>query len=107
MAPSNGNDSVLAVPSERDIQSVADLKTAKRAGKQVFASNDDSTTSDIELSREDVLTALTVEQERELLRKVDWRLIPLLCLLYLVKKLDENNVGALKPTRGLKISDVC
>lgn len=96
MAPGNVNDSVLAVSSERDIQSVADLKTAKRAGKEIFASNDDSTASDLELSREDVLTALTVEQERKLLRKVDWRLIPLLCLLYLVKKLDENNVGIIK-----------
>jgi hypothetical protein len=106
MAPSNVNDSVLGVSSERDIQSVADLKTAKRAGKEVFASNDDSTASDVELSREDVLTALSVEEERKLLRKVDWRLIPLLCLLYLVKKLDENNVGVFRSRCWLEMSDV-
>lgn len=49
---------------------------------------------DEETSRETALTALTAEEERKLIRKVDWRLIPLLSMLYLMKKIDENNVSS-------------
>lgn len=65
-----------------------DFTTAKRAGKDVEIPE-----SDNELSREAALTALTVDEERRLIRRVDWRLVPLLCMLYLMKKIDENNVS--------------
>ncbi|KAF4931458.1 MFS transporter prlL [Colletotrichum viniferum] len=48
--------------------------------------------ADEEISRETALTALTAAEERKLIRKVDWRLLPLLSMLYLMKKIDENNV---------------
>ncbi|KAK2732143.1 major facilitator superfamily transporter [Colletotrichum kahawae] len=48
---------------------------------------------DEEISRETALTALTAEEERKLIRRVDWRLIPLLSMLYLMKKIDENNAS--------------
>ncbi|OJJ00005.1 hypothetical protein ASPVEDRAFT_81589 [Aspergillus versicolor CBS 583.65] len=65
-----------------------DFTTAKRAGKDV-----DIPDGDNELSREAALTALTVDEERRLIRRVDWRLVPLLCMLYLMKKIDENNAS--------------
>lgn len=49
--------------------------------------------ADEEISRETALTALTAAEERKLIRKVDWRLLPLLSMLYLMKKIDENNVS--------------
>lgn len=49
---------------------------------------------DGETSRETALTALTAVEERKLIRKIDWRLIPLLSMLYLMKKIDENNVSS-------------
>jgi hypothetical protein len=33
------------------------------------------------------------EEERRLVRKLDWRLIPWLCLLYLISFLDRTNIG--------------
>lgn len=65
-----------------------DFTTAKRTGKDA-----EHPSSDDELSREAALTALTVDEERRLIRRVDWRLVPLLCMLYLMKKIDENNVS--------------
>lgn len=47
-----------------------------------------------EISREAALTALTAAEERKLIRRIDWRLIPLLSMLYLVKKIDENKVSS-------------
>ena len=40
-----------------------------------------------------LLARLTVHQDRKLLRKLDLRLIPWLCLLYLISFLDRTNIG--------------
>ena len=96
MASSKGDDTiVVGSPPDHDqhFHSEFNLKTAKRSGKS-FNPEDGTAIFDGELSREAALTALTAEEEKRLLRKVDWRLIPLLCMLYLVKKLDESNVSS-------------
>jgi hypothetical protein len=36
------------------------------------------------------------EAEKRLVRKLDWRLIPWLCLLYLISFLDRTNIGNAK-----------
>ena len=36
------------------------------------------------------------DAEKRLVRKLDWRLIPWLCLLYLVSFLDRTNIGNAK-----------
>ena len=41
--------------------------------------------------------AFNLAEEKRLIRKVDLRLIPLLCILYLMKKLDESNVRVASP----------
>ncbi|KAI1826439.1 major facilitator superfamily domain-containing protein [Xylaria intraflava] len=38
-------------------------------------------------------TALTIEEERKLIRRVDWRLLPLCSLIFLFKNLDSDNVS--------------
>ncbi|GJD04331.1 pantothenate transporter [Colletotrichum higginsianum] len=92
MSVKNVHDASSAIhPETHD-----ELRTVKRANKDDIVPDDATTLSDSELAREAALTALTVEEEKKLIRKVDWRLIPLLAMLYLVKKLDESNVGLLK-----------
>ncbi|VUC27958.1 unnamed protein product [Clonostachys rosea] len=95
MAPNGANETVVEASAEQELASHVDhlgLKTAQRSGKAAITDDGTGIFED-ELTREAALTALTAEEEKRLLRKVDWRLIPLLCMLYLVKKLDENNVS--------------
>jgi len=94
MAPHQAENTILPVPSNGD-----HFQTAKRSGKAVVPEDNVATIGD-GLDREEALTALTAEEEKKLLRRVDWRLIPLLCMLYMVKKLDESNV---RHTRELGI----
>lgn len=42
---------------------------------------------------------LTYEEEKKLLRRVDWRLMPLCALIFLVKNVDANNVSLGYPLR--------
>jgi len=37
-------------------------------------------------------TLLTAEQEKKLLRRIDWHIMPLCALMFLMKNLDANNV---------------
>lgn len=78
-------------PTAAEPFSHAAFKTAKRGGEDVAVVGNGPALDD-EIGREAALTALTADEERKLIRRVDWRLIPLLCLLYLVKKIDESNV---------------
>jgi hypothetical protein len=40
-------------------------------------------------------TLLTAEEEKKLLRRIDWHLMPLCSLIFLFKNLDSDNVGLL------------
>lgn len=44
---------------------------------------------------EDNRALLSYEEEKKLLRRVDWRLVPLSAFIFLVKSLDVNNVSGL------------
>ena len=94
MAPHQGADSIVAVSQDGDHHPRTDIpfQTAKRSGK-AFDIVDDAAITAEGLSREEALTALTTDEEKKLIRRVDWRLVPLLCMLYMVKKLDESNVS--------------
>lgn len=39
-------------------------------------------------------TRLSSQQEKKLLRRIDWHLIPLLSVMYMVKSIDASNVSA-------------
>lgn len=96
MSSGKGDNTVVEATPAQDAHPRVEYNfmTAKRSGKSAARDNIPST-NESEISREEALTALTADEERKLLRKVDWRLIPLLCMLYLVKKLDESNVSVL------------
>ncbi|THV90948.1 hypothetical protein D6D25_09658 [Aureobasidium pullulans] len=44
----------------------------------------------------DFLAGFTNEQRRRVLRKVDWRLVPMLLILYLISFIDRANIGNAK-----------
>jgi hypothetical protein len=57
------------------------------------AENEDATgIDDPEVSRRRALSALTPEEEKKLLRRIDWHLMPLCSLIFMFKNLDVNNV---------------
>ncbi|KAL4962375.1 major facilitator superfamily domain-containing protein [Aspergillus stella-maris] len=86
MSSSKAQDISVVASSEPEHEPTPTaFATAKRTGKHV----DDEVVD--EFSREAALTALTADEELKLIRRVDWRLVPLLCMLYLMKKIDENN----------------
>lgn len=85
-------DNEVTAVSVEEPSSQFNFKTAQRGGKH-HEILDAAENVDYEADRETALTALTSEEEKRLIRRVDWRLVPLLCLLYLMKKIDENNVG--------------
>ncbi|KAL2820275.1 hypothetical protein BJX63DRAFT_428110 [Aspergillus granulosus] len=84
-SPRTNETPVLAVESP----SRHNFKTAKRIDKQVDVVYNGPNVND-EVARVTALTALTAE-EKKLISRVYWHLVPLLCLLYLMKKIDESN----------------
>lgn len=92
MSPNKASEITTVASPEPDIISKHDFKTAKRRGEK--STDNDGLDSADDFDREAALTALTAEEERKLIRRVDWRLVPLLCMLYFMKKIDEMNVRA-------------
>lgn len=93
MASNKTNEITTVTSPEPDISPKHDFKTARRRGVEKSVDNDVLTSTD-EIDREAALTALTADEERKLIRRIDWRLVPLLCTLYFMKKIDEMNVSA-------------
>ncbi|KAH9888308.1 major facilitator superfamily domain-containing protein [Xylariomycetidae sp. FL2044] len=93
MAKDNSDNvvSALAVP-EGEASRTSGFRTVKRSGHATSVDDVGLLTEDSS-AREAALTALTADEERKLIRRVDWRLMPLLCILYLIKKLDESNAS--------------
>jgi hypothetical protein len=48
--------------------------------------------SGFEADRMRARALLTVEQEKKLMRRIDWHIMPLCALMFLMKNLDANNV---------------
>ena len=42
------------------------------------------------------LAGFSDEQRKRVLRKVDWRLVPMLLILYLISSIDRANIGMLR-----------
>jgi hypothetical protein len=52
----------------------------------------DTEIDDVEESRRQALAALTPQEEKKLLRRIDWHLMPLCSLIFMFKNLDVDNV---------------
>lgn len=57
---------------------------------------DGSTDTDYETYRRGVLAGFTAEDDRRLMRKVDWHFLPLMALMYIVKQVDYINASTVK-----------
>lgn len=57
---------------------------------------DGSTDGDYEAYRRGVLAGFTAEDDRRLMRKVDWHFLPLMALMYIVKQVDYINASTVK-----------
>lgn len=62
------------------------------------ASSGNDTDVDAEETRRRALAALTPEEEKSLLRRIDWHLMPLCSLIFMFKNLDVDNASALQRT---------
>lgn len=49
--------------------------------------------SEVSSKQELETVSLGAREERKLLRRIDWRLLPLLAAMYVVKTIDAQNVG--------------
>lgn len=85
------NEKTDVVSDETQLEFAAHQRNTKHSG-------DDSSGElvTVEKGYTDVLVELPKEEERRILRKVDYRLVPLLALLYLVAFVDRSNIGNAK-----------
>lgn len=67
------------------------LHFAKRG--QILDENDFSAVDGVDLERMRARALLTAEQEKKLMRRIDWHIMPLCALMFLMKNLDANNVS--------------
>lgn len=68
----------------------------KGSQSKSFASSAGAEEIEFETHSEDDDYYIDPEAEKRLMRKLDWRLIPWLCLLYLISFLDRTNIGNAK-----------
>lgn len=65
-------------------------------------SEENITGYDAELMR--ARASLTAEEEKKLLRRVDWRIVPLCAVMYAVKSIDASNVSYVWPLGRLSLT---
>ena len=78
-------------PAVRAVEEPAsNLHFAKRG--QVLNDDAFAGVSGVEADRMRARSLLTAEEEKKLLRRIDWHIMPLCALMFLMKNLDANNV---------------
>ncbi|KAH8601958.1 major facilitator superfamily domain-containing protein [Bisporella sp. PMI_857] len=87
MAPNENQTTLLAVRE-------GTLRYAKRG--RILSDAELTGISGFEAERMRARTLLTSEQEKKLLRRIDWHIMPLCALMFLMKNLDANNVSNIR-----------
>lgn len=88
LSRNEATDTVFA--SESDISN--ELHFARRGKELAEASSSQETIDGYDPELMSGRTLLTAEEEKKLLRKIDWRLMTLCSLIFMFKNLDSNNV---------------
>lgn len=65
----------------------------RAARGEVVDVKSDETIQGFDAERMRARTTLTTEEERKLIRRIDWHLMPLCSLMFLFKNLDSDNVS--------------
>lgn len=69
------------------------LHLVQRGGELAESDIDDTSIQGFESDRMKARTLLTAEEEKKLLRRIDWRIMPLCSLMFLLKQLDALNIS--------------
>ena len=70
-----------------------DLHYARRGGDVVDSDVDSTDIHGFDADRMRARTLLTVEEEKKLLRRIDWHIMPMCSFMFLLKNLDAQNVS--------------
>lgn len=69
------------------------LHLARRGAAVVGSDIDDDSIQGFETDRMKARTLLTADEEKKLLRKIDWHIMPLCSLMFLFKNMDADNIS--------------
>lgn len=81
--------------TEKDVEHARHLEIVSKhgeSGDSLHGEKEDLKTLDApDVRAEDVVLELPANEQKRILRKVDWRIVPLLTFLYLVAFIDRSN----------------
>ena len=69
------------------------LHLARRGGDMVDTKIDSSDIQGFDTDRMRARTLLTAEEEKKLLRRIDWHIMPLCSLMFMLKNMDYDNIS--------------
>lgn len=92
-------------PGDSSSSSVNDGFHHARRGEIVDDVSGGEVIDGYEAERMRARTALTADEERKLIRRIDWHLMPLCSLIFMFKNLDSDNVSAppMNPARSMRV----
>ena len=69
------------------------LHLARRGAGMVDSDIDSAEIAGFDTDRMRARTLLTAEEEKKLIRRIDWHIMPLCSLMFLLKNMDANNIS--------------
>ena len=69
------------------------LHLAQRGGQVAGSDIDEDSIQGFEADRMKARTLLTADEEKKLLRRIDWHIMPLCSLMFLFKNMDADNIS--------------
>ena len=70
-----------------------DLHLARRGGDVVDSDVDSTDIAGFDADRMRARTLLTADEEKKLLRRIDWHIMPLCSLMFMLKNMDAQNIS--------------
>jgi hypothetical protein len=92
----------LAITEDRAEMAAEELHDAKDPEASTTAVSE----LDTQAARQEFLSRFTAEDDRRIMRKVDWRFLPLMGFMYLLKQIDFSNAASIKVLQVGEASNV-
>lgn len=90
--PSQSTEAITSAVEENP--GLRGLHVVRRQGKLLDGDDFQNEITGFDASHMGARATLSVEEEKRLLRRIDWHLLPLLAVMYMVKTIDASNVRA-------------
>lgn len=87
-------------PSSEESPGLSQLHVVRRDGEFLKSEDLQDKIKGFDPSRMKARAILNAEEEKRLIRRVDWHLLPLLAVMYMVKTIDASNVRHVPPQGG-------